>query len=379
MLRRYGTTLAGTLLALAAGVLASVLLPGQYWSYVRQWYEGTPRLEVPASVVVEECERGEIVERSFDVRNRGGGVLTLDQFRTGCACTVLEQVEGEKSAPVRTLSLRPGERARLSFRMAVRVPPGKELSEAAYFRTNDPERPEVSVLLTIRRVRGGLLASPPALAFGEVSLGSKALKTITVRDPASRPRQVVGVDSTDPSVFRVRFVPDSLPGDATEAGAEGVRLGQIEVEVISPRAGFFSGGIRFLHSGENSEGLVVPVTARVAAAVEATPAAVLLPRSSGAGPVFYTDVLCRSTAGLPLELMSEDIPPGLTASVTREAGNAAVARVRIEWKPASGTGNLVAEERRLRFRAKVDNRESTLEIPVRLRYDAPHGSRKPVQ
>jgi hypothetical protein len=359
--------LACTFFALVAGVLASRLVPNERWAELRSWYRASPILEMPSALVVDECERGEVVARDFEVRNRGWGILVLDQFHTSCACTVLEQSVDGKPARLGALRLKHGERSKLIFRASVASLVGVEFSEGVYFRTNDPQRLAASLLLTVRNVRGGLLAIPDRLGIEEVSVGKKVAKTISIRDPSRKPRRVIAVRSTDPSVISAQFVPEPSSGDGTETGTNGVRIGRVEVEINPSRPGFITAEIRIAHSDEESEDLVVPVAARVTPVIETVPAVVLLPRYSNSGLLFSTEILCRNTDGQPFDVTADGLPPDVTCLVTKVDGDPSAARIRVEWKPRKNETNSDTIDR-LRFRARAENRITSFDIPMRFQY-----------
>jgi hypothetical protein len=345
----------------AGGALLSFLLPTGSLDRTWQALRGTPVLDLPPAIRIDECERNEIVTAPFSVGNSGRGNLVLSDFRTGCACNALERNGTEGPTQVGTIEVRPGERAELLLRMSIRAPVGSELSETIRFRTNDPNRPEAGLTVTIAKVKGGLLLSPARLDLGTIPPGGTAKGTVTVRDNSKVPRTVRQVGSSNPDLCTVRYEPAKVP--VVEPASDGRTLGQVGVEVKGSSPGPLTAEIRIVTDDAGHGPDILHVFARVAAPIEAVPAALVLPRASGSGPVRHIDVRCRSTAGLPLRLTACDpLPRGLTAVISPSAGDPSQANVRVEWDPSIG----VPREYRLQFRGRLGDKDETVEIPVRL-------------
>ncbi len=337
----------------------------------REWAAltgGDPVLDCPATVELGEYEQGQQAVARFSVANRGGGELVIDQVRANnCACSGLErEVEGE-FVRVETLRLGRGEQAELSTRIGVRGQANGPMRNLLTFRTNDPTRPKADIAVVITRVTGGVFTVPTSVVFADVPVGTGARQVVEVRDFAVRPRKIQRVSSSDPDRLIVRLLEAESPGPAEEQPAAGALIGRLEISARTHEVGPMDGTVLIHLDDASHPPDSVPVIGRVVPLVAIAPASVVLPRASGAGPLYFAQCACRSTTGKPLALELLEAPAGLSAVVIPVAGNPGLQMVRVEWKPdAAGPADT---EQRVRFRARLGDHETTLDISVRLRRD----------
>jgi hypothetical protein len=177
--------------------------------------DGSPRLEVVAAAEGDPppaATRGAEIETRVEIRNAGGGRLHVSALVPDCACRA--DVLGSDV-------LAAGGRATVVTRC--RAVPGAGGVRRVRLRTNDLEHPE-----TVLAVRAPA-ASPAALAFGYVRIGTTAIRRVAVSQgvPVTRAPELAiepGAVVDGVRTYRVRFTPrapgvlwaalDTTPGAA---------------------------------------------------------------------------------------------------------------------------------------------------------------------
>src|SRR5262245_46049828 len=120
-----------------------------------------PIIEYPARLDLGDREMGDEVIKPYTIVNRGRGELVITHIRTACSCTGMERAENGRYVKVELLRLKPGEKADLVMRIAVRGPRiGGEMINVIEFQTNDPKQPSCRIEAIVRRVSGGVYLSP---------------------------------------------------------------------------------------------------------------------------------------------------------------------------------------------------------------------------
>jgi hypothetical protein len=288
----------------------------------RQWAilaGGDPVIECPETLALPEQEVGRVAVARFVLANRGRGELVVDEIRTNCSCSGLEQEIDGEFVRLESLRVKPRDEVKLAVRISVRGRVGAPLRNTVTFRTNDPTRPTADVAVLIPNVTGGIVAVPDAVVFSSVPVGGKARQTFEVRDTTVPPRRVQSVGSSQPERFAVRLIPPEAGADRDAETAGGNLLGRVEVVLQTREAGPVDGLVIIQLDDPTRPPDRVPVTGRVAPLVEALPPAVVLPRLSEAGSVYWARCLCRSTEGKPLKLALEKAPAGISAAVLGDA------------------------------------------------------------
>jgi hypothetical protein len=122
----------------------------------------------------------------FVLRNEGKAPLHLRDVKADCGCAV-PAVEVREIAPGASVPMR------VLFRTLTFAGP---LTKRVRIRSDDPERPDVEVRLSMD-VSAGVVLSPARLAFGDVLHGTKPTATMTARwkEGVGKPFRVTGVEA----------------------------------------------------------------------------------------------------------------------------------------------------------------------------------------
>ncbi len=288
-----------------------------------------PVLECPEVIDVGEHELYSLAVGRFTVANRGGRELILDNVRTSCACSGLEQAKGDRFIRVTELRVPPGESVELVMRRAVGGAIGLSLDSPVFFRTNDPAVPERSVRLVVSLVKGGVEASPRSVVFGSVPVGKAVKQVVDVTDEWPDVRPLERVVSTNPERVQVRELP---PEPSSSTPAQGRRLARLEITVDTRIPATVDDRVEVYVAGRSFP-TVISVSGKVTAPVEVSPSTVLLPRMSDTGPLYEATCLCRSPEGKSLTLRVESAPADVSVEIANPGGSAAVRRVLVRWNP----------------------------------------------
>jgi hypothetical protein len=129
-----------------------------------------PRVVVPHSVHdFGEVRAGEIVRHLFLVENPGNQPLTLAPVRNECGCTAEVGSHGTLAA---------GDRTYIAVSVDTTGLAGSR-TRSAVFKTNDPTRPEVELVLR-GKVVADVEAKPSTVFFGHVPVGAAVSRSIEV-------------------------------------------------------------------------------------------------------------------------------------------------------------------------------------------------------
>lgn len=339
---------------IAVVVLAVALAVGVgAWFALRdrgEQFSGPPRAQFPIQLDLGERAANETVVQPFFISNRGGEELVIDQVGSSCSCGVLGRTVGDRMEPIERLTVPPGGRVEVVVRLDTRVASAGNFAQTVTFRTNDPNRPEGRVTLTFKAFGASVRALPNSLPFSRVVVGTSVKQVVEVYDDDPRPQTVARVTSPDPERVTVNWLP-AKPGERTDSGA---LLGRIEVVPAAVPARGLTGDVVVTFADERVRPLVVPISGSVVRRVEALPAALVLPRNTGAGPEFTGTCLVRDAEGRAPELELVSAPPDLRAEV-------GPGTVRVTWTPGAGTGTV---RHTVRLRARTGGETETVDIPV---------------
>jgi hypothetical protein len=322
-----------------------------------------PILHVTSHVDLGERKVGEEVVVPFALVNRGGAELVVHRVQmTGCSCATLERREHGVASSVDGLRVGAGEQADVVLKMQVRARAGRSLRASFVLHTNDPERPEAVVEAVVPRVRGGVATRPTDVGFGTLVIGGEFRQTLEVVDEAVPPRTIERVSSSNADAIVVSLLPPAEDRAALPSDGEAAVIARLEVVVRGRQPGNVAGHVFIRLAGEPDLFDAVPVAGRVVDIAEIQPSVLVLPRSSGKGFVYDGKCLCRSTLHEPLTLSVESADEGLEVRVEPVEGNPRVQSVRVEWdrQAAGDRGGRKA----VRFRARVGDRDTRLELPV---------------
>ncbi len=203
------------------------------------------------------------------------------------------------------------------------------------------------------------------MTFGTLVVGQESRQLLEIRDNARSRRAISRVESSDPSKFSVRLL--SLDEAAKRGFADdrfGNLVGLAEVTVSASALGPLDGQVLIHADDPGRPPDSIPISAKVANLVEAIPAALILPRASGTGPLFSGGCILRSNTAESMVVQIESLPPGIHVELQKNNLEHNTQVVRIEWR-----GNTAGSEviRRVRLNAKVGSRECVVEIPVTIR------------
>lgn len=215
-----------------------------------------------------------------------------------------------------TLTIESGRVADMRLVQRVRWEVGHEVKSAVTFRSNDPARPEATVVVRIPTVTGGVSFSPTVVTTGTLQVGGAAFESfVDVLDRGGQERRVDSVTSSHPHLIRVRFQPAAeCPHPPTDLDA-GKFLGRVVITVSTDRPEAVDGTVRVYLADRLDRPDVVAVRGRVAGLIETAPTAVVLPRHSEAGVLYKSSCVCRSPFGMPFTLSVRDCPPELAVTL----------------------------------------------------------------
>lgn len=325
-------------LALQAAGCGAVVAAG--WAVLdRRGPTVGPVAEFPAHIDLGDRQPNEAVTATLPLANPGDRELVVSDIDTSCSCAGLEVEQDGRPARVTGLTLPPGDRIDLTFRLAVGVPPGQGQQVLIRFNTNDPKVPAARVIATVPRVVGRPSAVPAEVAFGAVALGRPAAERFAVRANAVPGLRVVRVASSRPDRFT-----------AAEAPAEADAVAGVRVELATASPGEVAGEVTVeLAAADGTPHTVrVPVSGRVRRPVEPAPAHLLLPAGRETATAFlvgaseepFTAAVVGTPAGLTAALEAEPPLAGrfqVKLVVNRAAGTApATGPVRLTVTPGSG-------------------------------------------
>jgi hypothetical protein len=353
-------------LPLVVGALAYFASSGELrrtWSLA---FGADPVIDYPEVLELGEREIGDQVVAPFTITNRGRGLLTIDQVQTNCSCSGIEEQAEASFSRVDSLSLRPGERANLVMRIAVRgVPNGSRMSNVVQFRTNDPARPVAQIEAVVSRVWSGVACYPPSVVFETVPIGAAVTQIIEVRDTADPPRSIERLSTTDPDRVSLRMLGSPVTERGGDRHPDGRVIGRFEIAVSTLAAGPVAAKVHVHLEGSARPPDAVAVAGRIAEPVEVSPSAILLPRASADGLVYSAACVCQSTNGQPLSLVLDHAPQGLTADLLREDDPTRYT-IRVRWDPEAGKG-LAGGKHIILFKARLGKKETELRLPVLIR------------
>jgi hypothetical protein len=167
-----------------------------------------PRLEAPETEhqfgIFDVGDKG---THSFTIRNRGDAPLELELLRTSCKCTL---------ADIKNLSVAPGTETKVDLSWDAEEPT-ETFGHGARIRTNDPDRPEISLLVS-GRVRAKMAIWPELVYFSDIPRGAERRHTVTLFSQAFDHVEVTKIESTHP------FVAAELTDDPPASLGERVAL-----------------------------------------------------------------------------------------------------------------------------------------------------------
>jgi hypothetical protein len=298
-----------------------------------------PVIELPDVIDLGTRDPGPAHVR-FAVGNRGDKSLELSDIRTGCGCMSVQIAGSAQAGSITRLSVPPHASRDLILMVSLRAGEQSDFRTDITFATNDPQRPQVS-LPCVGLVAGSITASPTHWLVGNVTPADRLKTSVEVRDTGRiAPCTIDRVTTSHPAVVRASLKDRPTPVADSSPQPPGRLLAVAELELMPPgEPGEISVTVSFFESGRESPVVTVPVSGRVPARVTVVPAAVVLPRQTGSGPIDEMTVIVQSSGGEPFELAAKgtgESPPQLT--VRKES--ISTFTVTIRWpernRPAPG-------------------------------------------
>jgi hypothetical protein len=347
--------------------LAAALAAGACSRLGRQTDELPPHpvAEFPAEIDLGKRERGEIAVAAFTVANRGGAELLMEGFQSNCSCSGIERRKGSEFVRLDSLRLQPGEEVELQMRVSVRgVPIGARARNGVQFRTNDPDKPSGQIDAVITQVTGGVFTVPDKVVVGAVPVGTTVRHVFQVRDDAITPRSLERVTSTLNRV-KVRILDEAEVAETASAVHGGISIARVEVEVDTSTPGNIDGEVNLHLAGAERPPDAIRVFGRVADAIDLSPSALVLPRSSPEGLIYTTNCIVRSTEGKLITVAVDSCPPHLSVKIP-SSGQEPVACAIITVTLDPNSPSLAAKERDnpIRLRCRMGDTESVVELRV---------------
>lgn len=344
-------------------LLATLLVAGAAGGWFLLATPAAPVLGINTLVNLGEQEQGVSIDVPMPVRNLGSAPLVLREFRSSCACSVVEiDVHGQRRA-VRTLTVPPGTEVALRFRVSVRGDAGLPMREVLYLLTNDPRQPEVRVDFIIDRVLGGYLSVPKTVVLGSISEGTVTSRTIKIYDSGQVTRRLKAAMSSHPATLVVGMVTHLDPEQTPQAERNfGRQVALVQFDFRATAIGPQRGVLHIVMEDGKQQPLLVPVEGNVVPRFEVRPKLVTLPRRAGQAWLAEAEVEVAASDGRSFRLEF----PRATAGLEVEPGmpgnhNATVHLVSVRWRSPPQN----AMSRSLRLTATRDGESFPVEIEVR--------------
>lgn len=323
-----------------------------------------PRIDAPEILELGEFDDNTHTGIDLPVSNTGVHPLELSQFEVSCSSCIhvgVRQKEGGTPSPS-SVTVSPGEAAPLIARITVTGSPSMPFSGFIAFRTNDPQRPRVSIRLAAK-VRGRWQSVPDRVSLNRVEVGSAPAGTmVRLFDSAlTQPRMFGRVEVEPTGLFQVSFAPatDLLP-PGQKMSTHGAWVGDCTVTpVASLPAGPIHATLKCYPAQADAPALEVPLSALLVPRVEATPSELFLPRRSESGPIYQAECVCRGPLGKATAVTPGAVPEGITMTRTSQGRGETGFRVVVD--PKVVRGDPVIE-----FRVEGDGVKEVLRVPVRL-------------
>lgn len=189
-----------------------------------------PRAEVPESRhTFGTIGTGSSGSHRFEIRNTGGGPLTLTRGTTSCSCTVSDFDSAEGGAPDAEKVVLPGEVTFVTVHWKGK-PPGGPFRQQVTILTDDPRRPEL-VFVVEGAVVPSWRAVPESIALASLSASDGQQASATVYTYGSEPPVVQGVTIDHPQAAEF-FSLATAPLSAEEVAAETGATGGFRIEVV---------------------------------------------------------------------------------------------------------------------------------------------------
>lgn len=261
---------------LAVAALCTALLAGFafFWSPRAAGPSGTPKLECKHHYELGERVLGENVETQVELINSGTAPLIIDRIRLSCTCAGLEIIEWGQRFSARRLVIPPNSKQAALVRLQVRGRAGEDSVSSIVFASNDPEKPERTLVFHASKVFQGLTWQPYRLVHACLAGDPEAKDAVILFDDRPAPFEAVEATSSDPRVA-ARFVPVASAVDKS------ARVGSLELSLTPPAEPCVIEGTIALRVKNHVRTEHIPFQIVVHSAVECSPATPALAASGG--------------------------------------------------------------------------------------------------
>jgi hypothetical protein len=327
-------------------------------------------VDAPATVDLGLHDNNKLVLTDVTIRNAGYRSLDLWDFRGSCpSCLTFGLPSDAGLVEVEQISVPPRGSVTLSVRMLVHGTPDGPSCAAISCATNDPHRPQVTIMFEAA-VKGWVFASPPEIDVGTLTPGQTIRRTVEIRDSGrGEPCHFGRLQSPAPDQVKLTLSPTrNNSGADSRQGPINDLIATLDIEITAPATAWeIDKSIAIYETDKDQPLLTIPTRGRVLPKVQVTPVSIVLPRMVRDAADFSAECCLASTAGRALRVTPIDLPPEIT--VTPVTGDIALgcARYRLEWRaerrPPRGRSGAVT----VRFRAEIDGNAEIITVPVRCR------------
>lgn len=326
-----------------------------------------PILVAPGIIDLGLQDDATVATVAFSVRNVGGVPLQINNIRTSCACLAVMVGNGEDCRELQQCTLMPGVSETIRLKLVLHTSAGSDFRGGIDLHTNDPARP-VAHIECVCRIQGHVITSPR-----EVSVilppGATATQTIDIIDTGViRRYEVDRIESDSPGFVVIEEVNSGGNSLHSLASKFGKTVAQFRVRIAAPNeASTPAGSASIYFKNSNRPRLLVPIRVTSVPPFELTPKQLTLPVVSSDGQLFVARSMCRHSAGKPFDLSVDSAAEDLEVVLKPFNQEKSSYVVQVTWQK-SDTGMQAAQgTRKVRLRARCDEKVHWIELPVRLR------------
>jgi hypothetical protein len=285
-------------------------------------------LQCPEMVAKKgDLKSGPALVHSFELTNRGNGILTITKVEASCGCLRQSLTSGVLS---------PGETTKLTIEVnTLTQPAGQNRWQIAVgYKVEAPNVPTQTgeVLLQIAAtLTREIVLSPPQVGF---STTAGASQTLTLTDQRAKPLKIIKASTSS------AFLTAEIGPRVDVAGGAHTQTVSVKLSEGAP-PGHRDEAIVLVTDDPDYPELRVPVRVlkRVAGAAIATPETVSL-RFGGDQSEVSTPVQIRSADGKPFSIASaESDHPGVTVKCSMGVGAVGVVRITITESASMQSGS----------------------------------------
>lgn len=299
----------------------------------------------PSPIVIQSCEAGEELQIPVSFSNTGNAALHVFNIQSSCSCSGIERTIEGRRTQLSSFVVSPGTTESFTIRYVVReAQPGTSFAASIKYESNDPRQSTGEVSISVGQVRGGVHIVPRALHLGEILAGSDFKAVVDVFDDSVSPRTITTVRCSLPGVAADLIQP------LESQSPHGRRIGQVVIsgKFLQPKD--IEGSLSVYFSGGESLHQTIPIFGRIVAMFRVVPESIRLPRNSGQGLVYESNLLLRGTKGHPFRFETEAIAKWLRFDSPTNTQYLETHNCRLVIDPAILPSSLGASEHRIKIR-----------------------------